>query len=191
MSKSYSVIGASLTTLDVLSMIAGAMKAVDGKEVATELKIPYGTAMCHIETLARAGYVERFGDGYMSTLKPSILFIRKKGIHEFFYEIDSIPFLSKYRTIEASIKTLRVLDEVARIGAGSISGADVSYETGINYNSTMCHLATLERAGYIEQLADGRFTASLKLGTFYAKKVAQLEFARKEITKNLSRIGAE
>lgn len=77
-SKTYRPIAAGLKILKVLDIIALSTSPITVKEITEHTEEPYGTVMTHITTLEHAGYVERIGDGYITTLKLGTFWAKKK-----------------------------------------------------------------------------------------------------------------
>ena len=74
----YKTITSVSTAIDILGFVADQREAVSGAEIATASNLNYNTAMCHIETLKQAGYIEPAGEGFVLGMAAAKLWSRKK-----------------------------------------------------------------------------------------------------------------
>lgn len=78
MDKTYKILQSPMTSYSVLLFLADQREPVSGKEVARAMNIPYGTAMCHLETLVHVRFARRVGGAYELGQEAALIWARKK-----------------------------------------------------------------------------------------------------------------
>ncbi len=81
--------------------------------------------------------------------------------------------MSTYKRIAAVKTTLRILKILADQRV-PISGKEVAIALDESHGTIMCHLATLEDAGFVRRVGD-HFELGMELALFWARKKSQLE----------------
>lgn len=84
---------------------------------------------------------------------------------------------STYKRIAAVEKTLEILDYLAHRKEPA-TGVDIANATNLNSNTVMCHLATLEDHGFVQQVGgdyDGAYRLGMKLAIYWARVKSNLE----------------
>ncbi len=82
MTVSYKQIAAVNTTIDILEHISNQSGRRTAKEISDDMKIPYGTIMCHISTLSGRGYLNLQGDGISIGTAMAKYWLKKKAESE-------------------------------------------------------------------------------------------------------------
>ena len=85
-----------------------------------------------------------------------------------------------YRRIEAVSKTIQILEFLATQKEPT-SGPDIARAADIALGTVMCHLATLEEAGIVQQVG-GAYRLGMRLAIYWARVKSNLEgeIARKQ-----------
>lgn len=78
MATSYNRIQAVSTTVAILRHLSAQREPVSGQEVAKAVKVPHGTAMCHLATLEDEGFVQSIGGAYKLGMGLALLWARTK-----------------------------------------------------------------------------------------------------------------
>jgi len=78
-----------------------------------------------------------------------------------------------YRRIEAVSKTCQIIDVLA-MQNGPITGPDIARVMDIALGTVMCHLVTLEDAGFVQQIG-GSYQLGMKLSVYWARRKSNLE----------------
>ena len=81
--------------------------------------------------------------------------------------------MSTYRRIAAVELTTRILNHLAD-QRNPVSGKAVATALGEAHGTIMCHLVTLEDAGYVQRVGE-HFEFGTKLALHWARKKAQIE----------------
>lgn len=81
--------------------------------------------------------------------------------------------MSTYKRIAAVELTIRILKMLAE-QKQAVSGKEVSRALDESHGTLMCHLATLEDAGFVRKVGD-HFELGMELALFWARKKSQLE----------------
>lgn len=81
--------------------------------------------------------------------------------------------MSTYKRIEAVSKTLEIIDFLAHQKEPA-SGLMVAKAVGLQPGTVMCHLATLEDHGIVQQVG-GMYWLGMKLAVYWARKRSILE----------------
>ncbi|MEM5789380.1 MAG: helix-turn-helix domain-containing protein [Syntrophobacteraceae bacterium] len=95
MTRSYKRIGAVKTAFEILEYLSIQHGLVNAKQIATELRMPYGTVMTHMATLLDGGYVSQVGDGFKIGTRMSLFWLRMREMAE-----------SRRMTIEQALSVL-------------------------------------------------------------------------------------
>ena len=78
-----------------------------------------------------------------------------------------------YKRIESVYKTTEILTFLAHQKEGA-SGADIARAVDLPKGTVMCHLATLEEVGFVQQV-NGAYRIGMKLAIFWARAKSNLE----------------
>lgn len=91
-----------------------------------------------------------------------------------------------YRRVHAVKKSLEIM---AFLGDQKtpVSGDKIAEQIGMNYATTMCHLATLMDFDFVKQEGDG-YALGMMLAVFWSRKKAQLEAQRDLINCRLKEL---
>ncbi len=92
-----------------------------------------------------------------------------------------------YRTIEAVRKACEILGVLAEAKA-PITGAEVALRMQMSQGTVMCHLATLQDAGFVQEVGGG-WRLGMKLAIFWARVKAGKEAERDRINKDIEQLG--
>lgn len=92
-----------------------------------------------------------------------------------------------YRTIEAVRKACEILGVLAEAKA-PITGAEVALRMQMSQGTVMCHLATLQDAGFIQEVGGG-WRLGMKLAIYWARVKANKEAERDRINKDIEQLG--
>lgn len=92
-----------------------------------------------------------------------------------------------YRTIEAVRKACEILSVLAE-AKEPITGAEVALRMRMSQGTVMCHLATLQDAGLVQEIGGG-WRLGLKMAVYWARIRATMEAERDRLTENIKRIG--
>jgi DNA-binding IclR family transcriptional regulator len=76
--NSYRRIEAVKKTADVIKYLAAARQPMTGQEVAEGVGMPTGTTMCHLISLADAGFVQQIGEGWQLGMGLALVWARVK-----------------------------------------------------------------------------------------------------------------
>jgi DNA-binding IclR family transcriptional regulator len=63
---------------EILKYLGNQKTAVTGQDVAQAVGLPAGTAMCHLVTLADAGFIQQVGDGWQVGMGLALIWARVK-----------------------------------------------------------------------------------------------------------------
>jgi len=96
---SYRRIESVKKTTDVLKFLAKERRLLTGSEVAEGVGLPTGTALCHLITLADAGFVRQVGEGWELGIGLALIWARVKANIE-----------GKINTLQSELKALEVDD---------------------------------------------------------------------------------
>jgi DNA-binding IclR family transcriptional regulator len=92
-------------------------------------------------------------------------------------------------TIDASVKTLRILDLLLRHFAHGLTNADIARSTGYDRPVVTRHLQTLESAGFVEKIPEtGRFRPSVRLARSALEILRSMEAAKGRLEEIKTRI---
>lgn len=80
---------------------------------------------------------------------------------------------STYKRIEAVKKTLEIIDYLGH-QKEPVTGVDIAKAVSLQAGTVMCHLATLEDGGFVQQVG-GAYRLGMKLAVLWARKKAALE----------------
>ena len=78
-----------------------------------------------------------------------------------------------YKRIEAVSKALQIIDYLAGL-KDVTTGPQIAQAIGMSVGTVMCHLATLEDAGYVMMLGGG-YRLGMKLAVHWARVKSNLE----------------
>lgn len=84
--------------------------------------------------------------------------------------------MSAYRRIEAVKKTTEILEYLAGVKEAA-DGPQIAAAVGLPIGTVMCHLATLEEAGFVTCVGGG-YKLGMKLALFWARVKSSLEGQR-------------
>lgn len=94
-----------------------------------------------------------------------------------------------YNRIGAVQKAARIL-KVIGDSKGPITGSDIAKEVDEPAGTVMCHLATLEDFGLVQEVGGG-WLPGLALALYWAKRKATLESQMEKINRELEVMGRE
>jgi len=94
-----------------------------------------------------------------------------------------------YKRIEAVHKACEILAFLGR-QKEPMSGQDIAKAVNMAQGTVMCHLATLEDNGFVQQVG-GAWRIGMVLALFWARKKADLESERQRIDNDLEKLGGE
>lgn len=92
-----------------------------------------------------------------------------------------------YHRIAAVRKTCAILAILAE-AKEPITGAEVAIRVQESTGTVMSHLATLEDAGFVQDVGGG-WRPGMKLALFWARKKSELESERIRIDQELEKLG--
>lgn len=92
-----------------------------------------------------------------------------------------------YNRIEAVRKTCDILAVIAE-AKEPIAGNEVAVRVQISVGTVMCHLATLEDAGFVQEVGGG-WRLGMKLALFWARAKSAKESERARIEKDIVALG--
>ena len=91
-----------------------------------------------------------------------------------------------YKRIAAVELTTRIIKMLAD-QKQPVSGQEVSNLLQEKHGTVMCHLSTLEDAGFVMQI-NGKYQLGMALGLIWARVKSNLEASRDNINRNLNLI---
>jgi len=91
-----------------------------------------------------------------------------------------------YKRIEAVKKTTEIIDFLASVKEVA-TGAQIAQAVGLPAGTVMCHLSTLEEAGYVTGIGGG-YKLGMKLALHWARVKSNLEGQRDRINRDLELI---
>lgn len=91
-----------------------------------------------------------------------------------------------YRRIEAVAKTTQIIDYLAGV-KDVATGPQIAQAVGMSVGTVMCHLATLEDAGYVTMIGGG-YRLGMKLAVHWARVKSNLEGQRDRVNRDLESI---
>jgi DNA-binding IclR family transcriptional regulator len=97
--------------------------------------------------------------------------------------------MSSYKRIETVKKTTEVLEYLAGI-KDAATGPQIAQGVGMQLGTVMCHLATLEDAGFVVS-AGGGYRLGMKLALMWARVKSNMEGQRNRIDRDLEAISIE
>jgi DNA-binding IclR family transcriptional regulator len=81
--------------------------------------------------------------------------------------------MSSYKRIEAVSKTIQILEFLATQGEPA-TGPEIAGSVEIALGTVMCHLVTLEEAGFVQQVG-GAYRLGMKLAIYWARVKSNIE----------------
>lgn len=94
-----------------------------------------------------------------------------------------------YHRIAAVQKTARILKVIGESKV-PITGTDIAIQVNEPVGTVMCHLATLEDFGLVQEVGGG-WLPGLALALYWAKRKATLETHMEKINTELDQMGRE
>lgn len=94
-----------------------------------------------------------------------------------------------YHRIAAVQKAARIL-KVIGDSKGPITGSEIAEQVGEPVGTVMCHLATLDDFGLVQEVGGG-WLPGLALALYWAKRKATLESQMDKINRELDVMGRE
>lgn len=91
--------------------------------------------------------------------------------------------MKSYHRIKSITKACEILEFLSE-QREPVSGKEIAKAHFMPFGTAMCHLKTLEYAGFIKKEGEG-FTLGLRLAVFWARTKSLLENQRTEIDKSL------
>ncbi|MDD2319139.1 MAG: ArsR family transcriptional regulator [Geobacteraceae bacterium] len=95
--------------------------------------------------------------------------------------------MTTYRRIDAITKTTQIIDYLATVKAEAATGPQIAQAINMSVGTVMCHLATLEDAGYVTAVGGG-YRLGMKLALHWARVKSNLEGQRDRIGRDLESI---
>lgn len=95
--------------------------------------------------------------------------------------------MSTYKRIEAVTKTTQIIDYLARVKDEAATGPQIAQAVNLSVGTVMCHLATLEDAGYVTAVGGG-YRLGMKLALHWARVKSTLEGQRDRVNRDLESI---
>ena len=96
---------------------------------------------------------------------------------------------STYKRIESVSKACDILAVLAE-AKEPISGNEVAVRVQLSQGTVMCHLATLQDAGFIQEVGGG-WRLGMKLALFWARVKSRMESERERIDRDITALGEE
>lgn len=81
--------------------------------------------------------------------------------------------MSTYKRIEAVAKATQIIDYLASV-KDVTTGPQIAQAVGMSVGTVMCHIATLEDAGYVMSIGGG-YRLGMKLAVHWARVKSNLE----------------
>lgn len=97
--------------------------------------------------------------------------------------------MTTYKRIEAVKKAADILKHMGH-RKEPVTGADVAQAVGIPVGTAMCHLVTLEDAGFVEPVGD-RYMIGRQVALVWARVKGNLEAQRAKIDADLEELNPE
>ena len=91
--------------------------------------------------------------------------------------------MSTYKRIEAAKKVCDILTYLGN-QKGPVPATDIAQAVGLTQGTAMCHLATMEDAGYV-QIINDRYQVGQAVGLIWARVKSNLNAQRDKINKDL------
>ena len=91
--------------------------------------------------------------------------------------------MKSYRRIKSITKACEILQFLSE-QRGAVSGKEIARTHNMPFSTAMCHIKTLEDAGFVKKEGEG-FTLGLRLAVYWARTKSLLENQRTEIDQCL------